>query len=271
MKIKLRIIGVVLAVLIGAVIAANYHLGSAVKTVAESLGPKATGGAVKVEQIEFALLRGKTTIRGLLIGNPEGFKTDSAFELSQVAIDFEPRSLLSDTIHVRSILIEEPKVTFEGSFSSSNLSVLLKNVKKFSGGAKEPKAEKAAKKVIIDEIVLKDGLVKVSFTFTGRSWEPVPTPLPPITLKDLGQDKGGVSSVEVFAQVIGAVLGAVTEVIKASANPIGESVKLLGEGAEAVGGAALKGIGEAVEAVGQGADKVIKGLGGLLGSEKKDE
>ena len=52
-------------------------------------------------------------------------------------IDFETRSLLSDAIHIRSMLIEEPRVTFEGSFSSSNLSVLLKNVKKFSGGAKE--------------------------------------------------------------------------------------------------------------------------------------
>jgi hypothetical protein len=282
MKNVLRIIGVVLAVLIGAVIVANYHRGAVIKTVAESVGPKATGGRVKVEQVKFALLRGKITIRGLLIGNPEGFKTDSALELSQVAIVFEPRSLLSDTIHIRSILIEEPKVTFEGSFSSSNLSALLKNVEKFAGGVKDPKAEKPAKKVIIDEIVIEGGLVKVSFTFTGRVWEAVPTPLPPITLKSVGQDKGGVSLVEVFAQVIGAVLGTVTEVIKSSANPLAEGAKLLGDGTEAVGkgaleageavgGAALKGVGEAVEAIGQGASKAIKGLGGLLGREKKGE
>jgi hypothetical protein len=282
MKIVLRIIGVVLVVLIGAVILANYHLGAVIKTVAESAGPKATGGAVKVEQIKFALLRGKITISGLVIGNPEGFKTDSALELRQVDIDFEPRSLLSDTIHIRSMLIEKPRVTFEGSFSSSNLSALLKNVKKFSGGAKESRAEKPAKKVIIDEIILKGGLVNASFIFTGRIWEAVPTPLPPITLKGVGQDKGGVSSAEVFVQVIGAVLATVTGVIKGSANPLGEGVKRLDDGAtavgkgaleagEAVGGAAVKGAGEVVETMGQGAGKVIKGLDGLLGGKKKDE
>ena len=89
-------------------------------------------------------------------------------------------------------------------------------------------AEKPAKKVIIDEIVFKGGLVKASFIFTGRVWEAVPTPLPPITLKGVGQDKGGVSSAEVFVQVIGAVLATVTGVIKGSANPLGEGVKRFG-------------------------------------------
>jgi len=88
-------------------------LGSIIKTGVETLGPKITKCSVTVEQIDVAPLAGRVEIHKMVVGNPEGFKTESAFALHHIRVALDARSLLSNRIHIHEILIDGPEITYE--------------------------------------------------------------------------------------------------------------------------------------------------------------
>jgi len=57
----------------------------------------------------------------MVVGNPEGFKTESVFQLNQIRVILDPKSLLTNRIHIREILIDAPEITYEVGLSGSNI------------------------------------------------------------------------------------------------------------------------------------------------------
>jgi hypothetical protein len=255
MKKALKITLITLAVLVVAVILIlNVFLGSIVETAIRKGGPAVLGVSVQLDDADMRILRGKVGLSGLVIGNPEGFDTDSLFSLGNVKVDIDTGSLFSDTIHIRSITIKDPKITYERALKNSNISALTKSLqseapKEESKEEQETDAPKPAKKVIIDKLTIEGGKVLLATKFTGSMAAPIP--LPKIKLNDIGKKSNGATAVEALKQVLPAVTKVITTTVTAAVNIAGDVV---GETA----GLAV-GVAEATTALAGDTTKVLAG------------
>ena len=121
MKKKLLITGGVIAVLlIVTLVVVGFSLGKIIKTGVETVGPKITGTDMKLDSANLSLLSGSGTLKGFLLGNPQGFKTPSAITAGAVSVGVQPKSLFSDKIHVTHVRVEGAEVTFEGTIGTAN-------------------------------------------------------------------------------------------------------------------------------------------------------
>jgi len=221
----LKRIGVGLIVLLVVLIlVANFFLGSIVKSTVNSVGPLALGVPVSLADANFRLLQGKLYLKGFVLGNPEGFKSDHAISVGEVAVDLDMKTILSDTIHVRRVYVDKPEISYELGLGTSNVGTILD---KLGGDKKEPTPQ-SKKKVIIDDFLIENGGIVIAAKLTGGVGAPVP--LPTIHMKDLGKDEGGTSVVDVFKKVFGAIISSATGLVSGTG-------KLIGEGAGAVGDA----------------------------------
>lgn len=249
MRKLLAVLGV-LAVLAG--VGAYFlftHSGRIVKEAIEAFGPKVLGAPVRVRAVRLSPLSGRGSIHGLVIGNPPGFETPTAFELGKVALSVDYKSLLTDKIRVRRIEVRAPKVTYEAGLRGSNVSALLKNVEAFTGPS-SPSSSGSAPKLQIDRFDFTGGRVSVSAKLMkGKA---VTAALPPIHLEGLGAGKEGVTPGDAAKVVFRSISGAV---VKAVANV---------PGLDAAVDAGKKAVGE----VKQQAGKAVGGLKSLFKKKK---
>lgn len=235
---------VVSAVSLGGIVVVLYvFLGSMVKTGIETFGPAVAGVDVRLESASLSPLSGRGVLKGLVIGNPEGFHTESAFELGEVRVAVSPRSLLTDVIVIDEIRVRGAKVTYELGLSGSNVSRILKNVESFAGKGGGGGKSGPSKKIRIGRFEFIEGKVRIGAKLTrGKALE---VPLPELKLKDIG-GKRGTSPAKAAAEVLKPLTRSVTGVARKAGAGLGKVV-----------GGAKKRVG-----------KVIKGLKGLFKKKK---
>jgi len=260
MKKVLLIIGAVLLVLI---VVLMLSLGQIIKAGVNTAGPKLAGVPVHVDKVVVNPLSGMVRIKGLIIGNPEGFNTPSAMELNDFKLNIKMSSLFSKAIVIEQILIDAPQITYEKSLKSSNLSTLQANLAPKDASAPKPEAapapEKkkgAAKKVIIDDFQLNGA--KVNVTITALGGKKMTLPLPDIKMQNIGRNSGGTDAAQVISEVFDSISKAVVDAVASAGNIAGDALK----GASGAATDAAKG---ATDAAKSAVDSVKKGLGGLLG------
>ena len=220
-KLVVRLIILLLLLLVIAAIGVHLFLDGAVKRAVETFGPKLTKVDVKLEAVNVSLLSGSGKITGLLVGNPEGYKSPSAIRVGMASVALKPASLLSDKIVVQTINLQGPEVTFETDLTQNNLSKILANLKETSGGgrgAKEPapaQEGKPAKKLQVDDFLVTGG--KIHVVVSALSGKSANVPLPEIHLKDLGKDAGGITPADLTMKAFEALEAAA---VKAAASAV---------------------------------------------------
>lgn len=264
---------VVVAVLVvGAVVFLLGNLGSLLKDVIETAGTEVTEVNVTLNEVDVdRLTDGEAALRGLIIGNPAGFNTNSAIRLGEVSVQVDPKTVADDVIVIKKVVIAKPEITYEFGGSGSNVGTIQKNVERKTGGGKKSTGKEAksaeddgGKKIVIENLYIRDGSVSVSAAFLkGKE---VSASLPNIHLKDIGKSKGkntGASPAEVAQKVISAISGSATKAVgglniagikDALGKELGSATKVLEQGA-----------GSATKKLEEGAGGVTKGLKGLLG------
>jgi len=272
MKVLIKVligIGILLVVL---VVVAALFLGPIIKAGVETAGPKIAGVDMTLEKATVNLLTGNVQLKGLIIGNPEGFKTPSLMELDQFVVDLKMSSLFTDTIVVKKIHIDGPQITYERGLKASNLSALQKNLAPAEEApakapeenvAKEKKAP--AKKVVIEDFLFENGKVNVSITLAGG--KQLTVPLMPIHLKDIGKESDGASIPDVINEVFGAITKGVGQAVASSADFAGDLAGDAGAALKDASGAATdaaKGAAGAATDAAKGAADSLKKLGGGL-------
>src|ERR1043165_5708931 len=136
-KILLVAIIAVLALGIAGVIIVGLSLDKIVKKGIETVAPMLTQTPVTVDHVNLSILSGAAGIHGLIVGNPQGYKSTNAISLGKAAVSISPGSLLSDKIVVRSVEVIAPEVTLEGNpFGENNLQKILDSVNAVAGSAK---------------------------------------------------------------------------------------------------------------------------------------
>ena len=204
MLISISTVVVIIAVLIFFII----NLDFIVKKGVEKRGSTILKAKVELPSVDLSIFSGSCQLKGLTLRNPEGFKTDYAFHVDKFNLDLDIFSVLSDTIHIKDILIESPGIIFEGGFRNNNLMQLHANAEAFtSSNSREKPDEKSlspspGKKFIIDHLKLTD--VSISFNMDMLSSETKTISIPIIELRDIGGEKG-INAPEVINFVLEAL------------------------------------------------------------------
>jgi hypothetical protein len=246
-------IGLVVLIIVVAV-AVGMNLGPIIKIGMEQIGPKVTQVSIKVDTVGVSLLTGSAAVKGLIVGNPQGYSTPQAINVGNIAVTLDPLSVTSNKIVVRSIHVESPEITFEGGLSSNNLTKIADNVNAVSKNNSPASANTAAEtpgkpapKIEVDDFLVTGA--KVHFYLTGLGNKEIS--LPDIHLTNLGKDTNGLTP----AQLTNAVMGAISsDTVSAVASTVTE----LGQGVKSLGNSAAKTVGADV-------GKITSGLGGLFG------
>lgn len=254
-KLLIRIVIVMVVILVVAVLAIGFFLDGAVKKGVETFGPDLTKVTVKLDSVSLSILSGSGSIKGLLVGNPEGFQTPHAIKVGKASLAIAPGSVFSDKVVIKSIRIEAPEINYEtGLAGGDNLHKILDNVTAAAGGgaASTNASGKPAKKLQVDEFLITGAKVSVSVKGTGGA--AVPIILPDIHLSNLGQGPEGITPAELTKKIVAQVS---TDVAKASVKVVAD----IGKGAV-----------KAVENIGKdpagAAGKAAKSIGNLFGPKK---
>ena len=235
-------------------------LDAIIKTGVETMGPQILGTPVLIEDVDVSLLAGggilEGTLTGLVIKNPEGFHTDHALSLPKIRIRVDQDSILSDTVIIDEIIIDQPEIILEGRLNGpSNLETIQKRIKDYSteesSHEAEPEEHEASseegKHVFIRKVFVRKSHIHLSMTaLQGQSLE---FTLPNIQLNDIGKNEEGTSFQAASAQIFEAIY---TDVLKVIPN----STQLLGRGVKDMKGS-IKELGKAAEKVGK---DLLKGL-----------
>lgn len=263
------IAAVLLVVFVGVVVVGLYlGLDALAKQGIESIGTRMCQAPVTVEDVDLSPFSGEGELDGLVVGNPEGYHTESALELKSIQVSIEPSSVRSDTLVIREVAVDSLLMTWEGGLRESNLTQLKENIEAYMPASDEAaEDEGAARKVIIDRFAFRNGQVRLSLKAAlGKS---VTVSLPELELTDIGRKSGGITVAEaaeqIFTQLYTAVVEAMaqSDVITDVVGGTGEAAKqLLGVGSEAAGGILEKG--------GDAAGTLLDGMKNLAPGASKD-
>jgi hypothetical protein len=232
--------------LIIVVVAIGLNLDPIIKAGMEQIGPKVAQVSVKVDAVDVALLTGSATVKGLIVGNPQGYSTPQAISVGNISVKLDPLSVTSSKIVVRSIRVESPEITFEGGLNNNNLTKIANNVNSVSNNSAQT-ANKPAPKIEVDDFLITGA--KVHLYFTGLGDKEIS--LPDIHLTDLGRDSNGLTPAELTSAVMKAISSDTLSAVASTVTELGKSVKSLGQ--------------DTVKTVGASVSKITGSLGGLLG------
>lgn len=235
-KIILRVLLAVVVLLIVGLLALALFLDAAIKRGVETVGPMVTKTDVKLQSASLSLLSGSGKIRGLVVGNPEGFKSPFAISVGSASLAVAPKSLFSDKVVIKSIVVEAPEITYEQSLKGNNLSALQANVNATTGGGSEaakpkeaaPQPSKPAKKLEVDEVLITGGKVHASITELGG--KSATLPLPEIRLENLGTGPEGITPAELTSRVLQAVLDGAAKQGASAASELAKGAVYMGKG-----------------------------------------
>ena len=278
MKLIKSIVGIFIVLIVLVVVIITLFMGPIIKTSVETMGPKVTGVPITLENADFSLLEGEVNLKKLFVGNPEGFKTPSMFELNEFDIKIKVGSILSDTIEIEKIHIRDPEITFETSLKGNNIQALLEQMESDSPSkeeddeeadekSSESKEEEPGKKLIITDFLLEGAQVNLSMKILGG--KVLTILLPAIHLTDIGKAGEGSSIKDIITLVLSAINESILKVVSAGdfleKEVVGKGLENIAD-AVGVAGDAAKDIGSKVQ---EGASKLLGDVSGFLG--KKEE
>lgn len=178
-------------------------LDGMVKTAIETYGSQATETAVLVDSVQIVLKDGSGAIRGLTVGNPQGFATPQAFSLGQVATQIDLKSLSEEVTVIEHIIVQAPEVFFElNEAGKTNLGMLKQNLSSASSGTSASSSANrdsgAEPKFIIRKLLFTDGNIHARAVALNQDYE---LKLPRIEMSNLG-GKNGATPKQIAEQVL---------------------------------------------------------------------
>ncbi len=280
-KVALGLVLVVVLILVIVILA----LDSIVKGSINTAAPRLLGVNAHVDSVSIRPFRGIVHLKKLTLANPEGYNKDKfLFAVDEFYVSVDIASLFSDTIKVHKILINGPGCTYEVKSGTSNIDALIAKINKGKAAQQEkqvdaqatqqPQEKKAGKKVIIDEICLKDTKLAYCSSMTAGTFLTIPVPA--IIIKDIGKGQDGTSFADALTDVFNKILTSFGSAIAGAGELAG---KALGEGFKVATNAvqassdALKASTDALDSgvkdATKAAESALDSVGGLFKSKKK--
>jgi len=252
MKRSIRILLAIVILLIVIGVMAILFIGTIVKTVVERVGPVVAKVPVKLDSAAISLFGGTGKLKGLLIGNPEGYKSSQAIKIGTISLALVPSSVLKNKVILHQITVESPEITYETDLKGSNIGKILENVRgAASQDEKAPtKKEQTTKtKLQVDDFLITGARVTVATSLLGGQNATIP--LSDIHLTNLGSGPDGITPAELSTRVLSELLDATTKAVAANATKIGQGVS---DAAKSVGTSAT----DQLKKAGSGVSDLLK-------------
>ena len=151
----LKVAGIIAAIILGAFLIVGMTIDGIVKSNIEESGSALLKTEVEVDDIDISFFSGIAKMDGFIVHNPEGFSDEAAISLKGIEIELDIKSLFSETVVVNRIHIQNPEIFFEQIKTRVNLRELSSNINLSA-------SDESEKSLIIKEIVLEEGKVRVS-------------------------------------------------------------------------------------------------------------
>jgi hypothetical protein len=216
-KLVIRIFVVVVLLLVVALVAGIFFIGSIIKSGVEKVGPAVTKVPVKLDSAIVSVFGGNGELKGFVLGNPPGFNSPEAIKVGTMSLSIQPMSVLGDKVVIRSIKVLGPEISYETGLTGSNLGKILDNMggdkpagettptEKPTGESKPSSGGKGAqKKLQVDEFIISGAIVHASAPLVGS----YSAPIPEIKLTNLGQGPDGITALDLSKKVMGVLLEA---------------------------------------------------------------
>jgi hypothetical protein len=256
---------VVSIVVILLVLIVGFHIFGAgmIKAAVEKIASSTLGVPVTVKNIDLSILRGKVEIKGLVVKNPPGYANETLLELGNGVVNLDIGSLMSDTIKIQLVKLDDTKLTIEQKGITNNLNEILNNLPKEEKGA-APKTEKPGKNLTVTKLEITNTNVKVKLLPIPGKSDTVNLPLDPIVMENLGADKK-LSVASLVSKVIGALASGIAkqgagklpdDMVKGIGSTLGKTAEL-GKGA--------------INTTTEAGKNVVEGVKGLFGGKKNQK
>lgn len=230
-------LGVVLLFVV-LIIAVAFSLDTIIKKGVDRIGPEATKTQVTLRGADAKIFSGLLELKGVFVGNPQGYKLPSAITAEDISVSVTPASVFSPKLVVKNITLKEPIITLEGGLKDNNLTQIEKNLNDYIGSsstapnspapnpAAPSSAAKPERKLQVNDLVITGAKLEVNTTLSGG--RTITLAIPDIHLTDLGTGPEGITAVEVGQRTLHAILDKATAAIAKNAMSLG--TQELGEG-----------------------------------------
>ena len=287
-KILLKAVVVIVALVVVALLALPLWFGPVVKTVANAAVPGVVKTDFHLGHLHLNPYTARFELRDMQLSNPAGYSEKYAVTLGDITFDAETLSLATDVIHIEEITIKDifVSVVSGGENNVGNFKQIQYNVaggkEKYEAAQaeKEDKAkleelqvketaqekreeepqvseeEKPAKKVIIDKLHISGLKIQLGFL-------PISVPVT-IELADIGRKSGGATLEEAWQQIWEGILksaGVAGEQLKALGNLTGDAAKQATEAANKAAAQATAAVGNATESATKAASQATESVG----------
>jgi len=250
--------------LIGVIAGVLFYADTLIIAGVETAGTTALGTPTTLDAANLSLWRGKITLNGLTVANPPGYEIDNLLQLQTGTTSVDIRSLFSDTIKVRTIVLRDLELNIEQKGMRTNLQEILDNIKKMQQEEENIPPEQqpqdvSRKKLLVERIEITGATARVKLLPIPGKVDVVKVTLAPIVLENVGSDQNQAAlTITVIRKIILALAGAV---IQSGAELPGEvlkglesSAKVLAQTLEVSAGTILQG----TEAILQGGKKTLE-------------
>jgi Tfp pilus assembly major pilin PilA len=205
------IIVILLVVIVAAAILINIYGDAALKAGIETAAGKALKVNVTIGDVALAIWAGKLNINNLVVDNPEGYQNPTFLELGHGFVDLKTSSLLSDTIEIDTLQLDNVHLTIEQKGLTSNLSEILNNLPKAEKTAEEqPKEEKPGKKLLIKQLDIEGIKVTAKLLPVPGRADNLTLDLAPIHMENVGSGEK-LDTSKLVAKILLAIAGGIAE------------------------------------------------------------
>lgn len=207
------LIGIVLLVVIGLGVYLVLNSGSLIKTAVETLGPEYLGVDVRLDSAEISLTEGTGELKGLVVGNPDGFDGPHSFSLGRIKLGLDPMAQSESLIQIRTIEIDAADLAIIAQGRNTNLQALMDNLAGDSSDAGSEPADSessgAEPKIIIENFSFTNARSSLDSDLIGQK----SVSIPDIRLNGIGQKSQGITIREALKQVMSPIVKASTEAL----------------------------------------------------------
>jgi uncharacterized protein involved in outer membrane biogenesis len=237
-KLLLGIAAIALLAISGGLWWVYHSLDAQIASAIRRYGSEMTGVPVGLSSAHIAIADGRGTLRGLIVGNPDGFKTKHALSLGEISMTLDIGSLTTDVIRIKELTLIKPEVTYEYASSGSNLEVLQRNIERsIAQQRSDAKNTQSDKKLVIEHLYIKSGTASVSAEMLNG--DVLSVPIADLHLQNIGKKSDGTTAGEAMRQIFGPLV-----------QQVGTAVASLG----------VKAAGKTIQKGVEAATQTIKGL-----------
>ncbi|MDK1024807.1 MAG: hypothetical protein QGD92_11315 [Gammaproteobacteria bacterium] len=189
------------------------NLDDIVKRVIEDVGSQVTQTKVTLQSVHIDLKTGTGKLSGLTIANPAGYDSDYAFQLDNILVGIDLKSLSGPVIVITEVTVDGARLIAEQRGEKTNLTELLDNIEASSKqtGAEPAKPQEEVTPSKVRLMLENFAFINTSATIITEKLGETSLQLPDVRRKNIGNKQTGLTPEQLTNELLSSVIKEVTK------------------------------------------------------------